>query len=671
MKTDNLKRIPYYLSVALLTAGASLTLGLLSFGGMFSLWPVWSLALATVALSASYEGEIYIQNIKSGLNKLFLTPNYLKNHLGNEFLNVNFPIKDPHKDKDNRPQFFNYYEEQLLLLHEFKNKQLTAEDTKRKKNIEKNLLNMEMWFTSQLFHKRNKKNDPTSAPDDFANEIQRWLHEEKSKETQKVQNTYIQRCRLFYVVGGFSLLSAGFMGIGTTYLLSQTLLAIPMLAAVSAVIPPAAFIILASLAGAAYGLLIYNAATDMINNRTLQLLFKQLLQIRDKGLTWRNVLMTAVTVSLVLLAIGLTVCTAGTWWTVVREAAPLFSGIMKLPGFIMGIINPIIIGIASLFFNWSNTAQTLELIEGFKKSPLTWLRDGLAQLKATFSELPRHENWLQIINPPRLILKLTLLPLRILLFIGHLASIAVTGDRMPGVPEIISTLLGFINEGFEDAHYFFGQPTAANQAKLSTADLVNERLNPQTHHVDFPTRVLKNVIFKPVYWLAAAWDCLFSKLNPPSDDTNGRRRLTYSAAKEKQTGNFTPEETSVNAVASPPDQKQVMGWQKELLVMQIEHFKQDHFGHTVIGRKLAKDKIDCLSQLQVNIKQVKSTTVDELKKTITAANDIEINGVNSLQTHRHHRFFGSQHKKKSTAGELFLANLTAELSELTSQSANV
>src|SRR3990167_270391 len=606
MATENLKRIPYYFGVALLTACASLTIGLLSFGGMFSLWPIWSLALATVVLSASYESEIYIQNIKSGLNKLFLTPNYLKNYLGNEFLNNHFPLKDTSKETDDRSQFFKDYEEQLLLLHGFKNKTLTAADKKRKKKIEENILNKEKWFANQLFLKQRNKTDSVTDTTEYTNELHDWLDKFKRQETKEVQDTFIKRRRLFFVVGGFSLLSAGFMGIGTTYLLSETLAVIPFLAVLSTAIPPAAFIFLAAFAGAAYGLLIFNSVTDMINNKTIQHLLEQLTQIRRNGLTLRHLVMTAVTVFLVLLAIALTACTAGTWWTVARETTPLLTGLMKLPGFIMKIMNPIIIGIATLCFNWQNTAQTLQMTEGFKKSPLTSLKEAFTDLKTTFSQLPNHENWLQIINPPRLILKLTFTPLRICLFLGHLASIAVTGDRMPSIPQIISSLLGFINEGFEDAHYFFGQQTQAMQTQPSVTELLNERLNPQTQNIDFPTRVLKNVIFKPIYCLAAAWDCVASKLNPMSDDPHGRRRLSYSAALEKQTGQFNPKTPYINV---PP---------------------------------------------------VMLNPNDELKKTITAANDIKINGVRCLQAHRHPRFFGQQ-QSKATASESLLDHLTDEL----------
>ena len=598
MKTETLKRIPYYLSVALLTGGASLIIGLLSFGGMFSIWPIWPLAIGTVALSASYEGEIYIQNIKSGINKLFLTPNYLKNHLTKAFLKHNFPLTEP------RPTFFSHYEQQLLLLQEFKNKQLATGDKKRKKKIEKNLLDMETWFTNQLFLKRNRKSNQALNSPDFTQEVHVWLDTFKSKETKEAQNTLKTRGRLFYFVGGFSVLCAACMGIGTTYLLSETLLAIPLLTALSASIPPVGFIILATLAGAAYGLLIYNAITDMINNKTLQHLYNQLIQIKRKGVTLRNLVMTTTTVLLVLLAIALTVCTAGTWWAVARETTPVVSWIIKLPGFVMKIMNPILIGIASLFFNWQNTAETLELAEEIKKSPFAAIKEAFLELKTTFSQLPQHENWLQILNPARLLLKLTITPLRILFFIGHLASIAVTSDRIPGISPIISTLLGFISEGFEDAHYFFGHSPNAPIEKPSVTQILHEHFNPQDKRLDFPSWILKEVIFKPIYWLAITWDWAFSQRNPKAiTGQAGPHKMSFSEAKQKQTGSF--KENIPQKIAVPNSGKDVdlLEWQKELVIMKIEQFKKNHLQHAFLGNQLARQKQNSLSQLQVDKKR--------------------------------------------------------------------
>lgn len=83
-----LKKIPKLLLILLLsvlTIGASITLGLLSFSGMFLLWPIFGLAAASFVLAVAYEGEIYWQNLKGAVLSLF-TPSGLKKQLFREFL---------------------------------------------------------------------------------------------------------------------------------------------------------------------------------------------------------------------------------------------------------------------------------------------------------------------------------------------------------------------------------------------------------------------------------------------------------------------------------------------------------------------------------------------------------------------------------------------------------
>ena len=64
------------------------------------------------------------------------------------------------------------------------------------------------------------------------------------------------------------------------------------------------------------------------------------------------------------------------------------------------------------------------------------------------------ENLLQRLNLFRIILKLTVTPLRILFFIGHIISIGLTADRMPGIPQMVAFIIATLSESFEDFHYF-------------------------------------------------------------------------------------------------------------------------------------------------------------------------------------------------------------------------
>ena len=90
----NLKKLSYTLSLLLLTLGASLIIGLLSFGGFYTLMPSLSLAFASFILSVAYEGEIYYQNIKGALNHLFSAKAF-KEELALIYLRTYFPLDIP------------------------------------------------------------------------------------------------------------------------------------------------------------------------------------------------------------------------------------------------------------------------------------------------------------------------------------------------------------------------------------------------------------------------------------------------------------------------------------------------------------------------------------------------------------------------------------------------
>ena len=519
MNPETLKRLPSYL----LAGGASLTFGLLSLGGLFALAPIWPLAIGAFGLAVIYEYQIYKQNTFNALNKLFFVKNYLKNDLATQFLKTH--LTEEHVN-DERFPFFSEYKALLLQIDELEHDELDEKSTRIKKKLKKTQQQMEAWFAEQLFLK-NKPTKTSEKPNSYTNQIQRWLDEAMNTKTgeklriaaDEAQKTLQSRRRGFYLVVSVSVLGAACMTLGTTYLLSETMAIIPLIATISATMPPAVLLIMAATAGIAYGLLTYNAITDMISNETFQKMYYRLrdfvVHARNNQLTWNEVKMTLATVFLVSLAVALTVCTAGTWWTVAKETAPLFAWLSKVPGFVIGIIQPVVTGITSLFFNVENTTETLSLIENAKQGPIDWLKTSVSELINTIKTLPQRENWWQILNPARFILAITIAPLRTLLFLGHLLSMAVSGDRIPGLPEIISTILGFFSELFEDAHYFIDDDhnhEHGSSEKPSISQLLKEHVGAghgHSHDNDFPTQVLK-MAFEPVYLTASLWDWVAS-----------------------------------------------------------------------------------------------------------------------------------------------------------------
>lgn len=634
----NLKKIPFNLSLLLLTIGASSILGFLSFSGMYALLPLLPLAFATFGLSVAYEGEIYLQNIKGALNKL-LKNNYLENNLAKEYLLNHFP----NTKAEDCPQFFKDYKAQLKLLRAFGHKELDDDSKKRKKQVEKTLADMEKWFALQLFSKKIKESADKS---DYATQLQLWLADNHQQEYEALLD---DQGFQYTFVKAFSVLSGIFMGLGSTYLLVEAFTVIPFFAAIPFTLWPIIIVPLAVVAGAAYGMMTFNAITDIINNDTVVKWYNKIREDLNQGLTLRNFLIASTATFLVGLAVALTICTAGTWWTVATNARPLFEWMKNMPSFIMGVINPIITGLSAIFFNIQNSAESLEMVDEASRSNKNIFDETYNYFSKGFQHLFETENWLQIINPFRLLLKLTITPLRFVLFLGHLVSIALTADRMPGVPQIVSMLVAIISEGFEDAHYFIGGDSHDEEEGHDHQDfnsLRKERLSENSghdHDTDIPTWLLQTVA-SPIYALAALWDSSFSALNQTSKTNSANEQqkkqpqvISLKEAWDKQRGVAKKQHVELDPDAKRPSEK----WQQVHAIAQITKFENKHLKNVTIGRDLADVKIIELEHLKEQIRHLKQG--DSLAETLEQAK--------YQPAYNQHRLFAAAKDEKTTTQE--------------------
>ena len=726
-------------------SGASLILGFLSFSGTFVLWPVLPVAIAAFVLSVVYEGEIYLQNITGAMNKLF-KHNHMKQTLAKAYLLEHFPDTS----LEDCPQFFKDYEAQSQLLIQVRHKKSNNASPHRKKAIEKTLRDMEKWFARQLF---SEDENNTLIDSDYQKKLQLWL--EKNQKEAWQEKFHAQK-NSFYILQAASVLAALFMGLGTTYLLVEAFAAIPFLAALSfgtlqLIIAPMAVI-----AGVAYGLLTYNTITDI---QTSDKLFNAFEKIKQDGFTWRNAMLAF----LIVLALGLTICTAGTWMTVIKEARPLFAWMGNLPGFtfIMEWINPLVTGLSALAFNAQNTIESLEILDEFLGYDLCLMSTNIrleknkiyiqqiatdllqytvitasgktvtdtvtydalelniaepfnltSELKNTLlpkllqitserhhtspqlspwlqiqnavskglTHLAKHEHWSQWINPFRVILKFTVLPLRIVFFIGHLLSIAMTADRPPGIPQILSAIFAFISEGFEDFHFFAhfdhcdGSDDACHEhehehehehlhehehgcehdhedAHKQFEAFRKKRFTPgPSHHhsIDLPTQCIY-FIFSPIYLLAAYWDYTMSQFAP-------EKPLTWEQAWGKQWG-YSPntqeadepsaekETAEASATILSDEEKPSLAWQIEHAAYRIERHKEKQLRQAVIGAELACQKENALSELQAKLsdlekqycQQPETVSFASIKQCIFGQSESTQQLYN---THRTYSFFG-------------------------------
>ena len=439
----------------------------------------------------------------------------------------------------------------------------------------------------------------------YKNELREYL--EKKSETPNIWREQLES-KTKLDIGGIIISSVCglFMMLGTSYLLVEAFSVVPLFSAIPFGALPFIVVPLAVLAGTAFGILTYNAIDEIIHEEIFLKRYRKIQEDLENGVSpwWIATKMFALFV-IVGLAITLTICTGGTWWTVIKHTKPLFIGLSKIPAAVIGIIAGFL-ALASFVFNSSNALQTYgnleEVIEDevpddnpynirlievdniedprvneafsskiptiikcgnkyyifgayeneqnweliqISDSPFSISRfilsfinfDNKSILKASILNIfiyatlkfnnahtfvHSKDTFWQKWNPIKIFLICTYLPLRILLFLGHLISISATSDRIPGIPEVLSMLIGLISEFFEDLHYFANLEVSH---KSDLKSLIDERFSQEggcNHENDLPTKILRDYIFYPVFYIAALWDNYFK------DETKGLSDLILS-----------------------------------------------------------------------------------------------------------------------------------------------
>ena len=516
-----------YLILALST-GASLILGLLSFGGMYALLPMLFPAISSFALSVVYEFEIYSQNLTRAFEKL-LAGDYFEKQLPKYYLQHHFQTQNTGSE---RLPFFEAYEtalrikdtQELDYLEALFDEQINAEGTYKKSAYTYNKHTKDLYAFL-------RKPGADGAPS---------IHEEY-KNSAGWRKIYIPALK------AFALLTMLSMSLGTSYLLVEFFSLVPWLAAMPAVLP-VIIVPLSLLGGVAYGLLTFNAVTNLMANDTVLTWAKK---IHKGGWSLSNIGMAATAGLLFVLALTLTICTAGTWWTIAQQVRPLFGWMRRIPSAIMGVINPIIMWFSSLAFNIENTSGTLHEFFPEKDSndpentqPSLWEKIQIA-FKNSVEHLLEKENILQWLNPLRPLL-LAVLSLRYILFAGHLLSIGVTADRIPKLSQYLSSFLGGLSEGFEDWDYFFGEHAHPNELHVLLHDRLSESQG-HSHEKDLPSWLIEQLA-RPLYHLSATWDAYFSTFN--QDKTT---HTTYEASWDRQHEAFFPKDEDNTCGDCGPD----------------------------------------------------------------------------------------------------------------------
>ncbi len=491
------------ISIYLLTGGASLYLGLLSLGGMYALVPLVPLAVLSFVLSVAYEGEIYLQNLTQAVKKLFksdsleraTTKAYLK-----QLFEAHPEILTSSRDSREYPSFFYDYLELLQGSHH------SRRQKKRLKDLEK-------MFAQMVFG----DDEDEEKYSDYQKDLLVWIRAREEDLQPSAWKEYKDKQALLQstVALPLSILAGIFSALGTTFLLFETISIVPVLAAVSLNVWFVAVVPLALLAGVAYGLLTYNCTTDFMMNNPFSNWFGKIKRMWNEDHRVEATVMGVAFSALCGLAGALTICTAGTWLTIVDENSSIYGFITALPKWVMGVVNPIVTTFSSLAFNLQNTSATLSLMIPFLMAPIEkikqWGQGMVGQTQAAWAR----ESWLQFVNPFRLLYQCLYEPCRWILFLGHLASIGVTSDRVPGFSKLGSAFLGFVAEFGEDTHYFFGHDCGGAGHSIEEALEGHLEGDGHNHNLDLPTRFLE-ICLAPLAVLRESWHgCANWLVTPP------------------------------------------------------------------------------------------------------------------------------------------------------------
>lgn len=478
-KKNSSKMIRTLLTI-LLTLGVVLFIAALSFSGALAISSSLFFCFSAVVLSAGVEGLVYEKNIQHSLKKIFKKGYFEQAVLESELKQL---LKNKNADDI---AFLHDYKNQLACIKYFKNKHKRHELKKAKKDLKK----MQAYFKEYI-------NNPKRKEVIYSSGLSQCITDTKRLEILNRIYWVQLYTRLSWIINIAAGLASALVGIGVvksslTVLLSLLPFVVPGLALSMTVYG------LAILGALGYMFLIHNTLTDMIKNDTLRMWKNKivdLLHARNESRV-KHVLRVSGVLLLTGLIVGFgiftTLATAGTWWYAAKLGANAIPFIKVAATWMRNITVPIM-GITNLLFIINNSYDSVEDVSKIS------LRKVWNHTVKTVTCYYEQENLLQFINPFRATLLLISLPFKFVMFVGHLVSMGMMGDKLGNIPEAVTAGVNAVSEGLTDTHYLLPESSGHHH-------------HHHHHHTDIPTFIL-NVLLSPLYLVSAVWDSAFSLFN--------------------------------------------------------------------------------------------------------------------------------------------------------------
>ena len=470
----------------LFAGGATISMGFLSFAGMFLISPGLGLCLSALVLAIAYEGQVYNEGISIALRRIF-DANYLKKAIARRYINDEFKkireqlvgLKDDEKiPLDKIPNAFlkAYYEQKVYLAKLEEDHKLSHKLKDNVRAAKRNMAQLELLFIQYLNEKLPEKNELTDALPQVIGANADVIIKELNRKKWLVRLSWI-----FALGGGissgFAALSAIEAGVAT---LATTFTFL-------SVIPGGVLVALAAFAAAGYTFMLYQTMTDMVQSYSGN--WKDYLAARPKESSLQHGLRIVGIVFVVAIGIFATIATAGTWWYATQKGAMVVKMGEFAADMVRNISVPLMI-VATLFYNVTNSISSVDKISRSSFGIL------LEKKRDAVWYAWKNENIVQFINPFRIIEKFISYTAQGLFFIGHIISMGLTTDRLDPIPPLVNAI-----------------GSAANEA---TVDLNYLPHDEDEHHHSHSSALL-NVIFAPITVLVfgfkvlgAFWDMPFS-----------------------------------------------------------------------------------------------------------------------------------------------------------------
>ncbi|TLY48602.1 MAG: hypothetical protein E6K54_00965 [Gammaproteobacteria bacterium] len=616
-----------YVVATFLTIGTVLSVGFLSFSGLWIIYPYIIPAILAFFLSGVIEGKVYGTSIFKGLARLkLLMPNA----------------------------------EKYLLFSEL-NRLLDRKD--------ENWVTSQCAFLSDYFNQRKKyktlKNDPNAKNEDIK-ETKKDLEELKAYFFQKITepsdtngDSYIGQeikdvslielksakrsvwfLRFFWVISILIGIVAGFV----TAFAVQEAITVGLALSLSTTVLLAIVWPVALFAAVGATFLLYYAITDIVKNdaigkacsKTIDL-FKRIPGESFSTFLFRLVALSIVVMGITSLTIFATLASGGTCWIVMQKGIKLLAP--KLPVFVAYCASTILIPInfaTDLIYGFSTTLQTIDncksiflaIFKGFRH-PFEAVKSFYFNIRSKLITIKQQETWAQFFNPFRILAKLIISPLQSLVFLGHLISIGLTTDRFMNVPPPLVAGVCAISEGLQDLSFLTAEsddhqhvhnehPHHAEddghdhgnllqlplQVILSPllllASIFYWMFKKFGHEVYFFEAVknifelpLLNIIFFPLLFPSAIWHWIFKK---------SKNSLTFSASIKKSFDIHVHDHQVPQQEAESKELSKQ--WQENERVNWKLKFAEKRLNGVFFGKNNAVDKQKLLKLLALNRKEI-------------------------------------------------------------------